>query len=305
MVQLTPDDDTWSIVFVPYTNGGAGGNISLQSNGVITMKSNQLLNFMYGSVANGEITKDAGVTQANADLNKAAAAVANDTTILNYAAADAGAAAMAALTGVQRPADAAAAAGAVNTAFAIQVPPIMTELYGNGYLSRFFSAIPPASQKNITQCFFRAIERRVAIVAADADLPAVAVGGGTATALRASFNNNIDNFAYLLLLRYQGGAGIPPANYAKHSEVYYKKYMQSSRIAPGNAEPAAAYAADTSSFLTSLFNVFSLINPAVPPGRFRGGSGHSSILAQYMPQLGRKQSKKHRRKYAKGRTARR
>jgi hypothetical protein len=301
---LTPEDDTWSIVFVPYTNlAGGGGPITLQSNGVITMKSHQLLNFMYGPVANTETTKDTGVAQADADLVKVAGVADDANPGLDYGAADAGAGLMAALTAPTRPADAAIGAGD-NQATAMPVPVNMTQLYGDGYLSRFFSEISGvqlAKQKNITQCFFRAIERRVAIVAAGADLPPAAAG---AAALRASISNSVNNFAYLLLLRYQGGAGVPPANYAKHSDVYYKKYMQNSQIEPGPAEPAApGPVAGAPSFLTSLFNVFSLITPGA--GVLRGGSGHSSILAQYMPQLGRKQSKKHRRKYAKGRTARR
>ena len=80
--------------------------------------------------------------------------------------------------------------------------------------------------------------------------------------------NTANSFAYLLLIKYD--AAIANNN---HTNVYYKKYM-------GNNAASQAGA---------LYNAFNVVHPNAP---IRTG-GY------------RKQSKKHRRKYSKGRTARR
>ena len=92
-------------------------------------------------------------------------------------------------------------------------------------------------------------------------------GGVTSGAI-----NTLNSFAYLLLIKYDDAI----AN-NNHTNVYYKKYLG------GNAASKAG----------ALYNAFNVVHPLVAAA---GG-----------PRTGgyRKQSKKHRRKYSKGRTARR
>jgi hypothetical protein len=83
--------------------------------------------------------------------------------------------------------------------------------------------------------------------------------------------NTLNSSAYLLLMQYNGA--ITTAN---HINTFYHKYT-------GGDGPSQSGA---------LFNVFNTVNPGVP-ARVGG-------MIRY-----KKQSKKHRRKYSKGRTARR
>ena len=83
--------------------------------------------------------------------------------------------------------------------------------------------------------------------------------------------NTANSIAYLLLMQYDG-----QINAANHVNTFYKKY---------NGGAAASQSG-------ALFNVFNTVNPGNP---VRVGG-----MIRY-----KKQSKKHRRKYSKGRTARR
>jgi len=81
--------------------------------------------------------------------------------------------------------------------------------------------------------------------------------------------NAASSSAYLLLIKYDG-----PINTSNHVDTYYHKY---------NGGAAASQAG-------ALYNAFNTVFPLLPDARTGGY---------------RKQSKKHRRKYSKGRTARR
>ena len=290
--------DTWSIVFVPYI----GAIPTLSSQGVITMTPERLYAFMTNvAVDNGGGGEAAA--QADADVNAAVGVVGveDDVNPPNNNFNNGGL-----ITGGNNGRAAAAVAGADNDGFcatAVVVPTAAADkTAANSYFTTLFTRIEANAVKkvNLTQAVFGAIERRIALTTAAQNQTIPQPGGVVGNAMnayRASITD-VNSFAYVLLLKYPPENNLP----AKHSEVYYKKYTQANLLPAGGM--GVALAAGAASMLGGLFNVFSKLNLPIA-GMNRGGSGHSSILAQYMPQLGRKQSKKHRRKYAKGRTARR
>ena len=81
--------------------------------------------------------------------------------------------------------------------------------------------------------------------------------------------NTDGSFAFLILMKYDG-----PINTSNHVDTYYHKYLGAGASQAG-----------------ALYNAFNTVNPLAAPAGPRSG-GY------------RKQSKKHRRKYSKGRTAR-
>ena len=288
---------TWSIVFVPYMTPDG-----LLSSHVITMKAAPFYSFVFNddganAVADGDgdMLNDARVAAANTIVDNADVIIANNDAAV--AARVAGRDIMNTINGVGGRAivkyDNTAAAAQINNAIA-RKGGALNETKANNFFTNFFNQIETLGAKTTvtTNAFFDLIDERLTGTINPVEiLPPLAVAPlPNSAAFRQALTVNVPTtFAYLLLLKYPPIVANQPA---KHSSVYYKKYT-----ATGVA---------LTNLIAPLFSVFNQINLlANAANATRGGSGHSSILAQYMPQLGRKQSKKHRRKYAKGRTARR